>query len=209
MLKEDGTAYLNVLKVLTSIEIGGQPITPTPATTGANVSIDPTGMTNVTAENVQSAIAQLDNLVGGGDGSYTEPTIIGSHFTLNGTYADADCVISSPITIPSGGNGTYEIEAKIKYELGGTSNQLISVKKNSTVLTGVLVSDTFTGETIGNHYHTLKYYVNSLVATDTISINLNTSSVGNVSNSVCQLTAKKLQNTVTITPDLETGGGGV
>lgn len=208
MLREDGTSYLNVLKVQTSIELGGQEITATPSTTGTNVSIDPTGMTNVTAENVQSAIAQLDNLVGGG-GSYTEPTILGTHHTITGNFAGTDAVIGQFITIPTGGNGTYEIEAKISYYLSNaTSNQTISVIKNGTVQTGVLVSDTFTGEVVGTHAHTLKYYLNSLVATDTISINVATSSAGNVNNSVCQLTAKKLQNTVTISPTSDSLGGG-
>jgi len=210
MLREDGTSYLNVLKVQTSIELGGQEITATPSTTGANVSIDPTGMTNVTAENVQSAIAQLDNLVGGGGGSYTEPTIFGTHYTITGNFAGTDCIIAQAITIPSGGNGSYEIEAKISYYLSnGTSNQTISVIKNDTVQTGVLVSDIFTGEVVGTHAHTLKYYLNNLVATDTIRINVNTSSAGNVNNSVCQLTAKKLQNTVTISTTSESQGGGV
>ena len=209
MLREDGTSYLNVLKVQTSIEIGDQPITATPSTIGTNVSIDPTGMTNVTAENVQSAIAQLDNLVGGG-GSYTEPTILGTHHKISGNFAPAnDAVISNNIAVPSGGAGTYEIEAKVQYLLtGGTSNQVISLVKNGTVLTGDLASDTFNGEGNGVQSHFVKYYLNSLIVGDIIGINFNSSVTGTGNNSLCQLTLKKLQNTVTITPTNDSAAGG-
>jgi len=153
--------------------------------------------------------ALRDTVLGleGGNG-YTEPTIIGSHHTISANFPNTDQQIASPIIITQA--GTYEIEAKISYYLSNTtSNQTISVIKNGTIQTGVLVSDTFNNEVIGTHAHTLKYYLNGLVATDTISINVATSSAGNVNNSVCQLTAKKLQNAVTITPTSDSGGGGV
>lgn len=144
----------------------------------------------------------------GNGGSYTEPTIIGSHHTISANFPNTDQQIASPIIITQA--GTYEIEAKISYYLSNTtSNQTISVIKNGTVQTGVLVSDTFVSEVVGTHAHILKYYLNGLVATDTISINVATSSAGNVNNSVCQLTAKRLQNAVTITPTSDSGGGGV
>jgi len=167
--------------------------------------IDPTGMTNVTATTVQGAIAQLDNLVGGG---YTEPTILGQHKTINASLSQ-DQVLCANITIPNGGNGTYEIEAKVRYGVVNASvNNTLAIIKNGTIQSGVLVSDTFSGEGVGQHSHFVKYYINNLVATDTISLNLHCSIDGNTQNSVCQLTAKKLQNTVTISPDSESGGGG-
>lgn len=68
MLREDGTTYLSVLEVKNSISLNGNPITATPTVTGSDVSIDPTGLTNITATEVQALIVEIDPLLGGGGG---------------------------------------------------------------------------------------------------------------------------------------------
>jgi len=130
MLREDGTAYFSKVEVKTSISLNGQEISTTPTTTGDNVSIDPTGMTNVTATNVQSAIAQLDNLVG--SGSTAVEGLVSWRNAINETITTTPQQISN-LTFSVGNAqsatppGNYRVKAIVKCLMASGKNESLTI----------------------------------------------------------------------------------
>lgn len=142
MLKEDGPTFLSTLEVKTSIKLGGQEISTTPTTTGDNVSINSTGLTNITATDVQGLVEEIDPLLG--NGGATVEGIVSWRNAVNETLTATPQQISNLIfTIGNAESaippGNYRVKTIIKCQMASGYNENLTVaffKRNTITPTG-------------------------------------------------------------------------
>lgn len=141
MLKEDGPTFLSTLEVKTSIKLGGQEITATPTVTGDNVSIDPTGLTNITATDLQGLVEEIDPLLGGG--SAAVEGLVSWRNAVNETITTTPQQISNlTFSVGDAGSaippGNYRVKAIVKCLMASGKNEAVTIafyKRNTLDVT--------------------------------------------------------------------------
>lgn len=138
MLREDGTSYLNVLEVKTSIKLGGQEITATPTVTATDVSFDPTGKefapesTNVDLALVE-AINRVKTLEDAGSGTAIEG-IVSWRNAINDVTTITSSQVNSNLSFFVTVAGNYRVKAILKCLMasGKNENLFLSFYKRNT-----------------------------------------------------------------------------
>lgn len=211
MLREDGTSYLNVLEVKTSIKLGGQEITATPTVTAPNVSFDPTGRefapesTDVDLALVEAInrVKTLEDAGGGGGGG--ESAVNGKYTTfINNDIQGSYFPITNTLVLPTGWS---EIRAEIDYNT--TNIMTVYLKLDSPAITptnGVSIRQ-HESPRVGNNWITHTFYINNSGLESTVKLALNQSSPGIVAYCKSMFTVKSLTTAPIIAYESFGGGG--
>lgn len=194
MFKEDGTSYLSKVEIKEELKVQGQIVS-------SNPSINPTGLTNITATDLQSLVEEIDPLLGDG----------GSESQINGKYTtqtnndQSEVMISNNLTLPSGWN---EIKADVHYNLTGSSGN-VTLKLVSAGLVGGSdnTQRVFSSVATGRHNVSAIFYVNNETgSSSTIRLAMQ-SSAGIITDSKSMFTVKALSVAPSIAYEsLDSGG---
>ena len=218
MLREDGTSYLNVLEVKTSIKLGGQEITATPTVTATDISFDPTGREFAPeSTDVDLALVEAINRVksledAGGGSSIVEFETVHVNYS-DGTYPSTDtgfgvgtsdaAITLNYLTIDGTTypEGNYEVEGIAQLNVSTADMFTISIFVNGSLASEGTLPKYYPSksrETLSAGRHTIRVNktIEGLVTNDTIKIFLKAENAGRGTITSGILKARKTSKTV-------------